>query len=53
MDFVLYQKDDSEPLAESVHQRFWGRSVHTELELDEGEYVVHVSLMKPLSWGFP
>jgi len=43
-DFNLYKKGSDELLASSVHNKFWGRSVSLEVDLDEGEYVVHVRL---------
>ncbi|KAG8903529.1 hypothetical protein FRB99_003160 [Tulasnella sp. 403] len=44
LDFVVFKKGSSEPLATASHNRYWGRSVQMEIELDEGEYVVHVRL---------
>lgn len=44
LDFAVYRKGETEPIATSQHSRFWGRSVQVELELDAGEYVVHVGL---------
>ena len=45
LDFALFKKGDAEPLATSLHSRFWGRSVQLELELEAGEYVVHVRIL--------
>lgn len=43
LEFMLFKKDDNEPLGVSVHGSFWGRSVNLELDLEEGDYVVQVS----------
>ncbi len=42
-NFVLFRAGESEVLAESSHARLWSRSVNVELELDAGDYVLHVS----------
>jgi len=44
LEFALFARGGSEPLAESTHSIFWGRSVNLEIELDAGEYVVHVRM---------
>ncbi|KIO31140.1 hypothetical protein M407DRAFT_68249 [Tulasnella calospora MUT 4182] len=44
LDFSVFKKGETEPCATAQHNRFWGRSVQLETELDEGEYVVHVRL---------
>lgn len=44
LEFLLFRKDDPEPLGFSVHSHFWGRSVNLEMDLEEGEYVVHVRM---------
>ncbi|KZV99799.1 cysteine proteinase [Exidia glandulosa HHB12029] len=49
LEFVLFKKDESEPLAESGHTSLWGRSVNLEIDLDEGDYVVQVRLDR---WRF-
>ncbi|KAJ7280576.1 cysteine proteinase [Mycena rebaudengoi] len=43
-DFLLYKKGQTEPIGSSSHSRFVSRSVNLELELEEGEYVVHCRL---------
>lgn len=43
-DFILYKKGDPEAIAESPHSHFYDRSVNLELELEAGEYVIHVGL---------
>ena len=42
LEFALYKKGESEPIGRSVHDRLYGRSVQMELDLEEGDYVVHV-----------
>ena len=42
LEFALYKKGESEPIGRSVHDRLYGRSVQMELDLAEGDYVVHV-----------
>lgn len=42
LDFVMYKQGETEVLAESLHARYFSRSVNLELQLDAGEYVVHV-----------
>ncbi|KAJ6629852.1 hypothetical protein B0H10DRAFT_1903736 [Mycena sp. CBHHK59/15] len=41
-DFLLYKKGQKEPVDVSSHSRFTSRSVSLELQLDEGDYVVHI-----------
>lgn len=43
LDFKLFKKGETTLLASSSHSTFYRRSVNAELELEEGEYVVHVS----------
>jgi hypothetical protein len=43
LNFVLVKASEQEPLAESVHNVFWERSVNLEIELEAGEYFVYVS----------
>ncbi|KAJ6629844.1 hypothetical protein B0H10DRAFT_1985516 [Mycena sp. CBHHK59/15] len=43
-DFLLYKKGQKEPVDVSSHSRFTSRSVSLELQLDEGDYVVHCRL---------
>ncbi|KAG9018189.1 hypothetical protein FRB90_011938 [Tulasnella sp. 427] len=49
LDFSVFKRGESEPCATAQHNRFWGRSVQLETELDEGEYVVHVRLDRSIS----
>ncbi|KAF9511954.1 hypothetical protein BS47DRAFT_1298263 [Hydnum rufescens UP504] len=42
LDFKLYKKGDPELLARSSHSTFLCRSVNCELDLEAGDYVVHV-----------
>ena len=42
-DFTLFKKGDTEPIATSDRDEIWGRNVQLEIELDAGEYTVHVS----------
>ncbi|KDQ54808.1 hypothetical protein JAAARDRAFT_196208 [Jaapia argillacea MUCL 33604] len=51
LDFVLFRKGDTEPIGSSVHDYFMDRSVSLELDLDAGEYVVHVRLDRWLVHG--
>ncbi|KAG9223634.1 hypothetical protein CCMSSC00406_0008517 [Pleurotus cornucopiae] len=41
-NFILFKSGGSEILAESSHARLWSRSVNVELELEAGDYVLHV-----------
>lgn len=41
-NFILYKKGDPEEIAESSKSYFGTRSVNIEMELDAGDYVVHV-----------
>ncbi|KAJ6621539.1 hypothetical protein B0H10DRAFT_2017728 [Mycena sp. CBHHK59/15] len=43
-EFVLFKKGSKEILAESAATRFYLRSVNLEIELEQGDYVVHVRL---------
>ncbi|KAJ7104892.1 hypothetical protein C8R44DRAFT_807236 [Mycena epipterygia] len=43
-DFFLFKTGETEPLATSSQSQFYLRSVNMELELDAGDYVVHVRL---------
>ncbi|KAJ7202645.1 hypothetical protein GGX14DRAFT_370195 [Mycena pura] len=43
-DFILYRRGQKEPVDMSSHSRYLSRSVSLEFaELEEGEYIVHVS----------
>ncbi|KAF7371262.1 Calpain catalytic domain-containing protein [Mycena sanguinolenta] len=44
LDFVLYRQGETEVLAESLHARYFSRSVNLEIPLEAGEYVVHVRI---------
>jgi hypothetical protein len=50
LDFIIYKQGETEALAESLHARYFSRSVNLELQLDAGEYVVHVSYCRPHMW---
>ncbi|KAF4594311.1 hypothetical protein EYR40_009114 [Pleurotus pulmonarius] len=57
-NFVLFRAGESEVLAESSHARLWSRSVNVELELDAGDYVLHVRIDRkyrhiPLKYSVP
>jgi hypothetical protein len=42
LDFVVYKQGETEAIAESLHARYFSRSVNLEIPLEAGEYVVHV-----------
>ncbi|KAF8318702.1 cysteine proteinase [Clavulina sp. PMI_390] len=42
LDFKLFKKGEKEVLVNSSHSMFFGRSVNAELDLEAGDYVVHV-----------
>ncbi|KAJ7613033.1 hypothetical protein FB45DRAFT_993113 [Roridomyces roridus] len=44
LDFALYKQGETEMLAQSVHARYFSRSVNLEIQLEAGEYVVHVRI---------
>ncbi|KAI5894576.1 cysteine proteinase [Schizophyllum commune H4-8] len=44
IDFKLYKRGSKKCIGRSVHSSSWKKSVSLETELDEGEYVVHVSV---------
>ncbi|KAJ7125786.1 cysteine proteinase [Mycena crocata] len=44
LDFIVYKQGDTEAIAESLHARYYSRSVNLEINLDAGEYVVHVRI---------
>ena len=48
MDFTLVKEGEKEPIAESAHSEFYLRSVHLEVELDAGNYIVYVRLDRTL-----
>ncbi|EJU01594.1 cysteine proteinase [Dacryopinax primogenitus] len=41
-DFALFKRGEKDVVAVSHHAAIWTRSVNIELDLEEGEYVVHV-----------
>ena len=42
MDFTLVKEGHLEPIADSGHSDFYLRSVHLEVELEAGNYIVYV-----------
>ena len=42
MDFTLVKEGHKEPIADSGHSDFYLRSVHLEVELEPGNYIVYV-----------
>lgn len=44
LDFKIYKKGEPELLASSSHSTFFRRSVNCELDLEAGDYVVHVRI---------
>ncbi|KAF8159960.1 hypothetical protein B0H34DRAFT_424573 [Crassisporium funariophilum] len=44
MDFTLVKEGQKEPIADSAHSDFYLRSVHLEIELEAGTYIVYVRL---------
>lgn len=48
-NFIVYKKGDPEEIAESSESDFGTRSVNIEMELDAGDYVVHVR-SKSMMW---
>jgi len=44
MDFTLVKEGEEEPISDSGHSDFYQRSVHLEVDLDEGNYFVYVRL---------
>jgi hypothetical protein len=42
----VYARDGEEPVATSMHDIFWQRSAAVEVDLEAGEYVVHVRTSK-------
>ncbi|KAF8594673.1 cysteine proteinase [Ceratobasidium sp. AG-I] len=51
MDFNIFRKGDEleEPLLSSSHTGYWRRSVNLEINLEPGEYVVHVRLDREMT----
>ncbi|KAJ7327524.1 hypothetical protein DFH08DRAFT_884706 [Mycena albidolilacea] len=43
-DFLLFKRGQAEPVATSSQPRFYSRSVNLELDLEAGDYIVHVRL---------
>ncbi|KAF8811467.1 cysteine proteinase [Phlegmacium glaucopus] len=48
MDFTLVKEGQKEPIAESGHSDFNLRSVHLEVDLEAGNYIVYVRLDRTL-----
>ncbi|KAF8799617.1 cysteine proteinase, partial [Phlegmacium glaucopus] len=48
MDFTLVKEGRGEPIAESGHSDFNLRSVHLEVDLEAGNYIVYVRLVRTL-----
>ncbi|KAJ7753130.1 cysteine proteinase [Mycena maculata] len=48
-EFVVFQKGCKDIIAESSVTRFFLRSVNVELELEQGDYVVHVRLDREIN----
>jgi len=48
MDFTLVKEGQKEPIADSGHSDFYLRSVHLEVELEAGNYIVYVRLDRTL-----
>ncbi|KAJ7127313.1 hypothetical protein C8R43DRAFT_700552 [Mycena crocata] len=44
LDFVIYKQGQTDAVAESLHSRYFTRGVNVEIDLDPGEYVVHVRI---------
>lgn len=44
LDFAIYKQGTNELVGVSTHERLWHRSVNLELDLDEGNYVIHPRL---------
>jgi co-chaperonin GroES (HSP10) len=48
MDFTLVKEGQKEPIADSGHSDFYLRSVHLDVELEAGNYIVYVRLDRTL-----
>ena len=48
MDFCLVKEGEEDTIAESAHSDFYQRSVHLEVDLDKGTYIVYVRLDRTL-----
>jgi hypothetical protein len=46
MDFTLVKEGHKEPIADSGHSDFYLRSVHLEVDLEPGNYIVYVSISR-------
>ncbi|KAJ7589466.1 cysteine proteinase [Mycena floridula] len=46
-NFQIFKKGETEPMEESNLSQPWTRSVNVELDLEAGEYIVHVRLDRP------
>ncbi len=47
LEFVVFKKGEKQIFAESSSARLYTRSVNVEVNLDPGDYVVHVRLLYP------
>jgi hypothetical protein len=50
-EFVVYARDGEEPVATTMHNTFWQRSMTVEVDLEAGEYVVHVRISRTRTYG--
>ena len=50
LEFVVFKKGEPQPVGRTVLASFWTRSASIELDLAEGEYVVHVRA-RVLMWA--
>lgn len=41
-DFIIFKKGEKDPISESLASRMYARSVNVEVNLEAGDYVVHV-----------
>lgn len=44
LDFKLFKRGEQKVLVNSSRATFYGRSVNAEIDLEEGDYVVHVRI---------
>ncbi|KAJ8077429.1 hypothetical protein PM082_001859 [Marasmius tenuissimus] len=51
VQFILFKDGESDYIAESSHARFYSRSVNLEVNLEAGDYVVHVRLDRVVTRG--
>jgi hypothetical protein len=50
-EFIVYARNGEEPVAITMHDIFWERSVAAEVDLEAGEYVVHVRVLRTRACG--